>query len=285
VTSGIVSALARAIGAGDFRSFIQTDAAINPGNSGGALVDLDGKLVGINSAIYSRSGGSIGIGFAIPSAMVRIVLQAARHGGRMVRAWLGASAQLVTSDLGEELRLPRPSGVLIKEVAPDSPAAQAGLRAGDVVLDINGHAIDDPDALRFRVATLAVGTPVHLDYWRNGASAATTLTLTAAPDIPPRDLHELVGHYPFAGATVGNLNPAYDDELGLEPMERGVVVSSVDGASPAARMGLAPGDVLSSLDHHPIDSVADFESMLAGSTAPWMLAVKRQGRIITVTVR
>ncbi len=218
VTSGIVSALARSIGASDFRSFIQTDAAINPGNSGGALVDLDGKLVGINIrdlfALRRLDRHRLRDPHRRWSASCS---QAARNGGRIVRPWLGASGQQVTPDLDEELRLPRPTGVLIKEVAPDSPAAQAGLRAGDVVLDIDGHAIDDPDALRFRVATLAVGTPVRLDYWRDGAGATATVTLSPPPEIPPRDLQELAGHNPFAGATVGNLNPAYDDELGLEP--------------------------------------------------------------------
>src|SRR5579883_1684512 len=148
VTSGIVSGLARtAVGIGDFRSFIQTDAAINPGNSGGALIDLDGRLVGINTAIFSRSGGSIGIGFAIPTNMVRIVLQAASNGGRIVRPWLGASGQGVTADLAASLGLPRPEGVLLKEVVPGSPAAQAGLRVGDVVLAIEGHEIEDTESL------------------------------------------------------------------------------------------------------------------------------------------
>ncbi|MGH7088404.1 MAG: trypsin-like peptidase domain-containing protein, partial [Stellaceae bacterium] len=136
VTSGIVSALARSAGVSDFRSFIQTDAAINPGNSGGALVDLDGRLVGINTAIFSQSGGSIGIGFAIPAAMLRPMLQAALHGGRIVRPWLGASGQPVTAEIAPTLGLAHPEGVLVKDVAADSPAAKAGLHIGDVILDV-----------------------------------------------------------------------------------------------------------------------------------------------------
>jgi serine protease Do len=285
VTSGIVSALARAVGVGDYRSFIQTDAAINPGNSGGALIDLDGKLVGVNTAIYSRSGGSIGIGFAIPTAMVRIVMQAARQGGTIVRPWFGASGQAVTPDLIEELRLPRPTGVVLKEIAPGSPAADAGLRVGDVLVDIAGHAIEDPDALRFRIATLPVGTPTRIGYWRGGTSRTATLTVIAPPEDPPRNLKELGGRHPLAGATVGNLNPAYDDELGLEPTQRGVVVSSVAGGSPAARLGVVGGDIIASLNRRPIENVTQLENALAASSAPWMIGVKRKGKLLSVTVR
>jgi len=285
VTSGIVSALARAVGVGDFRSFIQTDAAINPGNSGGALVDLDGRLVGINSAIYSRGGGSIGIGFAIPSDMVRIVLQAARAGTPIVRPWFGASGQAVTPDLIEELRLPRPVGVLVKEVAPGSPAANAGLRAGDVVTELDGHATDDPDVLRYRIATVAIGTPTRIGYWRGGASRSARLILVAPPEEPPRDNRLIGGRSPFTGATVGNLNPAYDDELGFEPTQRGVVVAGVAGGSTAARLGLASGDILASLNRHPIESVAQLEDLLASTASPWTVAVKRKGKLLSVTVK
>ncbi len=285
VTSGIVSALARSVGVGDYRSFIQTDAAINPGNSGGALVDLDGRLVGINTAIYSRSGGSVGLGFAIPTAMVRIVLEAARHGGQIVRPWFGVSVQPVTADLVDELHLPRPTGVLVKEVVADSPAAKAGLKAGDVVLDIAGREVDDVDALRFRIATLPVGAPAPIDYWRAGAGRTATIALTPPPETPARDLKPLAGRHPLAGATVGNLNPAYDDELALEPTQRGVVVSAVVGASPAARIGLQPGDILANLNHRPIDTVEQLEAMLTDATPPWSVAIKRDGKLLTVTVR
>jgi Do/DeqQ family serine protease len=285
VTSGIVSALARAVGAADFRSFIQTDAAINPGNSGGALVDLDGKLVGINTAIFSRSGGSMGLGFATPSAMVRVVLEAARHGGKMVRPWFGASGQQVTSDLADELKLDHPVGVIIKEVTPDSPAASAGLKPGDVVLAIDGHEVDDPDMLRFRVGTLPLGQPAQLAYWRAGAGQATSITVAALPDVPARDLKALEGRTPFAGATVGNLNPAFDDELDLEPTLRGVVISGVAPSSPAQRLGFEPGDIIASLNNHPVESVPDLEQALDNSGSPWTVAVRRKGRLLTVTVR
>src|SRR5690606_8119562 len=157
-TSGIVSALARTgIGVSDFRSFIQTDAAINPGNSGGALVSLDGRLVGINTAIFTRSGGSIGIGFAIPSEMVETVVQAARHGGRIERPWIGFRTQALTAELARGFGLDTPRGVLVTEVHPDSTAAAAGLSGGDVILAMDGRPVDDPEALAFRIATRPVG--------------------------------------------------------------------------------------------------------------------------------
>jgi Do/DeqQ family serine protease len=285
VTSGIVSALARSIGAADFRSFIQTDAAINPGNSGGALIDLDGNLVGVNTAIFSRSGGSMGLGFAIPSALVRVVLEAARHGGKFVRPWLGASGQPVTSDLAAELKLDHPTGVLVKAVAPDSPAASAGLKIGDVILALDGHGVDDPDGLKFRVATLAPNRQAPLVYWRGGESRSATITLTALPDAPGRQLTDLEGHHPLAGATVGNLNPAFDDELGLEPTQHGVVVAKVTPMSAAQRLGLHPGDIIVSLNRKPIESVAQLHKTLDETNGPWTLAVRRKGKLLTVTVQ
>jgi Do/DeqQ family serine protease len=285
VTSGIVSALARAIGASDFRSFIQTDAPINPGNSGGALVDLDGKLVGINSEIYSRSGGSMGLGFAIPTAMVRMVLEAAKNGGKISRPWLGASGQLVTQEIADDLKLARPEGVLLKEVVPDSPAAKAGLRAGDVVLAIDGHEIDDTDVFKFRIATLPLDRPAALDFWRNGSTHTVSVAIRRLPEEPPRSPELLDGANPLSGATVGNLNPAYDDELGLEPTQRGVVVSEVAMGSRAQRLGLEPGDILASLNRRPIDAVSQLEGMLGTSVSPWTIAVRRKGKLLTVTVQ
>ncbi|RMF14623.1 MAG: PDZ domain-containing protein, partial [Alphaproteobacteria bacterium] len=154
VTAGIVSATARTnIGINDFGFFIQTDAAINPGNSGGALVGLDGRLLGVNSAIFTRTGQSAGIGFAIPVNMVKVVLSAAMEGGELVRTWLGASYQAVTPDIAVALGLDRPGGVILREIAPDGPAARAGLKVGDVLLSIDGHEVNDVSGLRFRLAT------------------------------------------------------------------------------------------------------------------------------------
>src|SRR5579872_3915984 len=185
VTSGIISGLARTgVGIADFRSFIQTDAPINPGNSGGALVDLDGRLVGINTAIFSQSGGSIGIGFAIPSALVRPILRAAAHGGVIERPWLGVAGQPVTAELAQALGLPRPGGVLVKEVAPQSPAAKGGVNVGDVIMEFDGHEIEDPEGLRFRVATLPLDQTAHLTLLRSGKRRIAMVVLTRPPEDP-----------------------------------------------------------------------------------------------------
>ena len=285
VTSGIISGLARTLAAGDFRSFIQTDAAINPGNSGGALVDLDGKLVGINTAIFSQSGGSVGVGFAIPTALVRIVLRAATSGGRIVRPWLGASGQDVTAEIAESLGLPHPTGVLIKEVTPDGPAAKAGLKAGDTILAIGGHDIDDPEGLRFRLATLDLDKPTALIFWRGRARHTVNVSLTGPPEVPPRQLELLAGHTPFTGATVGNLNPAFAEELGMEAGQRGVVVAEVAADSAAQRLGLKAGDIVASLDQQPIETVAQLKGLLATRTSPWTIGVKRGNRLVSVMVR
>jgi Do/DeqQ family serine protease len=285
VTSGIVSALARTIGASDFRSFIQTDAAINPGNSGGALVNLDGELVGINTAIFSRSGGSMGLGFAIPSPMVRVVLDAARSGGKIVRPWLGASGQPVTAELAAALKRDRPGGILVKDVAPNSPAAAAGIKTGDVILGFDGHEVDDVDTLKFRVATAPLRHALPFKYWRGDESRTAAITLTAAPEVPAREMTDLAGRHPLAGATVGNLNPAFADELGFEPTQSGVVVSRVAPVSNAQRLGLQPGDIIASLNKKPVHSVAELRGLLDAANGPWTVAVERKGTLMTVTVR
>jgi Do/DeqQ family serine protease len=281
VTSGIVSGLARTIGVSDFRSFIQTDAAINPGNSGGALVDLDARLVGINAAIVSQSGGSVGIGFAIPTNLVRTVLRAAANGGRIVRPWLGASGQAVTAEIAQGLGLPRPEGVLVKDVTAGSPAARAGIRIGDVILAVDGHKVEDPEALRFRVATLTLDQSAQLTLWRRGERHEASLAVTAPPETPPRDLTALSGRQPLSGASVANLNPAFADELNLDTTERGVIVTALRDGSIAARLGIERGDILVSLNKQPIDSVAQLRQLLAATPAPWVLTVKRGDQLLS----
>jgi Do/DeqQ family serine protease len=281
VTSGIVSGLARSIGANDYRSFIQTDAAINPGNSGGALVDLDGRLVGINTAIFSQSGGSIGIGFAIPTSLVHSTLAAATHGGKVVRPWLGAAGQGVTTDMASSLGLPHPEGVLVRDVAPGSPAASAGVRIGDVILAIAGHAIDDAEGLRFRLATLPVDTPVRLTLWRNGAPREVVATITVPPEQPPRQPVTLSGRHPLSGAAIANLNPAFADELGLDPTQRGVIITALRNGSVAQRLGLEPEDILVSINRRAVDNVAQLQQLLAATPPPWVVTIKRGEKLLT----
>ena len=280
VTSGIVSGLARTIGINDFRSFIQTDAAINPGNSGGALVDLDGRLVGINTAIFSQSGGSIGIGFAIPAGLVRGVLLAAKSNGKVRRPWLGASGQAVTADLARSLGLSRPQGVLINAVAPGSPAAEAGVKMGDVVLEVDGHAIDDPDSLRFRIAVAPLDAPARLALWRAGGRREVTAKLEAPPEQPPRDPARLSGHTPLSGAAVANLNPALAEELGIDSTQRGVIVTALAEGGIAEQLGIEPGDIVVGLNRQPVESVAQLRRLLAGAPPPWVVTVKRGDKLL-----
>ncbi|HZB92840.1 MAG TPA: DegQ family serine endoprotease [Stellaceae bacterium] len=281
VTSGIVSALARSIGAHDFRSFIQTDAAINPGNSGGALVDLDGRLVGINTAIFSQSGGSVGIGFAIPTSLVRGVLQAAIHGGKVTRPWLGASGQSVTPELAQGFGLPRPEGVLIKDVASESPAAQSGIHIGDIILAVNGHEVDDPDGLRFRIATLMPGAKAQLTVWRGGQRAEIAATVVAPPEEPARDLTRLGGRTPLSGAAVANLNPAFAEELGLDSTARGVIVAALAEGGIAEQLGIETGDIIVGLNDQSVESVAALRQLLATMRPPWVVTVKRGDKLLT----
>ncbi len=285
VTSGIVSALARTGIGSDVSSFIQTDAAINPGNSGGALVDLDGKLVGVNTAIFSQSGGSVGIGFAIPTALVRTVLQAAASGGPIRRPWFGATGQEVTAEIAKSLSLPHPGGVLIKEISPDGPAARAGIKMGDVITALDAHPVADPDELRFRVATMAPDTATQITVWRNKQSFTARAVLTAPPEVPPRQTTALPDGSPLAGATIANLNPALADELGMSAGGRGVVVMQVAGRSLSDRLGLERGDIVATVNRAPIESVEDLKGALVGASGPWTFGVRRGGQLFSVTVR
>jgi serine protease Do len=285
VTSGIVSALARTGIGSDVSSFIQTDAAINPGNSGGALVDLDGKLVGINTAIFSQSGGSIGIGFAIPTTLVRTVLQAARTGAPIRRPWLGATGQEVTAEIANALHMPHPGGVLVKEVTADGPAARAGIRLGDVIISIGGHPVADPDDLRYRIAILPTDAAIPVQLWRNSQLVTASISLTALPEKPARQVTALSTETPLAGATVANLNPAQADELGLATTARGVAVTSTKGGSLADRLGLQSGDIIATVNRAPVASVNELKDALSTGKSPWTFGIRRGGQLFAVSVR
>ncbi|HEY4136385.1 MAG TPA: DegQ family serine endoprotease [Alphaproteobacteria bacterium] len=288
VTSGIVSALARTnVGISDYGYFIQTDAAINPGNSGGALVGMDGSLVGINTAIYSQSGGSLGIGFAIPSNMVRAMLASVKAGGKIVRPWLGANGQAVTAEIATSLNLPHPEGVLISGVNAKGPASRAGLRVGDIVTAIDGRDVDSPEALRFRIATLPVGKSAKLTVLRrSGEHAELTLALESPPETPARDQATLQGSVPLAGATVANLSPALADELALPTEASGVIVMDVGRGSIAARLGLKPRDVVVSVNGADVESVAGLRRLMTrnGTDSRWRIAIRRGDQVLTLVV-
>jgi Do/DeqQ family serine protease len=286
VTQGIVSALARTqIGINDYGFFIQTDAAINPGNSGGALVDLSGRLVGINSAIYSRSGGSMGIGFAIPVNMVRSVIVAARRGGATVkRPWLGANLQNLTKDIADSLGLDRPTGALVVSVAAGSPAAEAGLKRGDVVMAIDGQPVDDAEGVGFRLGVKPLGGVASLAVLRSGKNLVAPLKLAAAPETPPRDALRIKGHSPFQGAEVMNLSPAVAEELSLqteaESVDEGVIVTDVAQDSLAANLGVQKDDIVVELNGSAIKSTRDLERAAAQRASYWDLTISRGGQLI-----
>ncbi|MDQ0474374.1 Do family serine endopeptidase [Labrys wisconsinensis] len=283
VTSGIVSALARSqVGSSNFQSFIQTDAAINPGNSGGALVDMSGRLVGINTAIVSGSGGSIGIGFAIPAAMVRVVLDSAKAGSKTVRRpWLGATLQAVTPEIAESLGIDRPSGALVAEIAQAGPSATAGLATGDLIVGIGGVAIADPDEFGYRFATQPLGGVAKLDVLRRGQHVAVEVPLSAAAETTPSDETKLAGPSPLAGATVANLSPAVADALGLDLNANGVVITDVDEQSTAGSLGFQKKDVVVAVNGQAVANAKALARLAGQSRALWRVTISRDGRQIT----
>ena len=283
MTSGIVSALARTnTGISDYSFFIQTDAAINPGNSGGALVTLDGNLVGINTAIFSKSGGSIGIGFAIPSNMVRTVVASARDGGKVMRPWPGLMGQTVTSDLAEGFGLDRPGGVVVTRVFPGGPAERAGLRKGDIIVALESRPIEDLSALRYRVATRPVGSKTTLRIWRNKQQLAVHLPLELAPERPPRNETKLDGRHPLNGAVVANLSPALSEELELDGVWEGVIIVSLDRSQTAYRLGFRPGDIIVAINRKEVVSVGELKASVRNPRDHWAISFGRDGRVRTV---
>ena len=278
VTSGIISALARTdVGISDYAFFIQTDAAINRGNSGGALVDMNGSLVGINSAIFSESGASNGIGFAIPSEMVRRVVESAVSGGRtVVRPWLGARLAAVTQEQARTLGLPRPEGVIVSELYPRSAGERAGLRSGDVSLSVAGSEVRDEGGVRYQFATQRPGARVPLVVLRGGRQ----MTLTANAEAPPGgapDPRELSGRHPLSGARVVTLTPATAEAAGLDPFADGVFIQALDNRGVAARIGFRPGDIIDQVNGQNIRDAAQLDRAMAQATT-WVIAVERNGQ-------
>ena len=285
VTSGIVSALARTgVESSDYEFFIQTDAAINPGNSGGALVDLDGNLVGINTAIYSQTGGSVGIGFAIPANMARLVAEAGISGGEIVRPWFGAKMQAVNSDIAASLGMAAPHGALITEVAPDGPAERAGFRSGDVVLSVDGVAVDDPSAFNFRLATKPIGQTTQLERWRGGTSETVTFTVEAAPVAGSDMIAVITGNSRFAGTSVRQMDAALAESKGLPYDAKGVIVTAVEPGSPAAEMGLQVDDIILSLNDVAMETASAFSEMASQRVRMWQIILQRGGRVMRSVV-
>ena len=286
VPQGIVSALARTqVGVTDYQFFIQTDAAINPGNSGGALVDMSGRLVGINTAIFSRSGGSHGIGFAIPSSMVRAVIDSARGGSRTVRRpWLGARLQPIDKDIAASLGLDRPTGVLVHSVYDGGPALEAGMKRGDVILEVDGQPVDGPEAFGYRFTLKGIRGSTILTVLRGGQRVPLTVRLTTPPESRPRDPLKVRSRSPFVGATLMNMSPAVADEMQIDVSSEGVVVAELDENSVAARVGFRKGDLIIAINGQPVESTREAERLLRNGRQFWEITIGRGGQVFTTVL-
>jgi len=276
VSSGIVSGLARSGGAmGSARGyFIQTDAPINPGNSGGALVDVNGQLIGINTWILSRSGGSNGIGFAIPSALVAAFVDQARAGNdRFQRPWAGLSGQSVTADMAEGLGLDRPEGIVISQVHPQSPFQDVGVEPGDVITAVDGQPVNTAPEMIFRMSVAGLGATAEISLIRGGETRAVTVNLMAAPNSPERNQLQTGRRAAIPGMTVSNINPAVIAEYDLPLTAQGIVVD--DPGRVGARAGLRKGDILRGIDREPVADTTAAVDLLESASRRLTLDVQR----------
>ena len=265
VTLGIVSALGRGgMGITQYEDFIQTDAAINPGNSGGALVNTRGELVGINTAIFSRTGGYQGVGFAVPTKLAKPVYASLVKTGGVVRGYLGVGIQAVTPDLAESFNLENAHGALVTNVMPGSPADQAGIQRGDVIVEYEGQAVDDPRMLQGQVVGTVVGNKISLVVMREGKKV-TLRPIIREQDKPTRvaRTHSMNQEGPLAGVAVQDLDGRMAQQLGITEEVNGVVVMEVRPGSYAERAGLAQGDVISEINRKPVRSEKDFRKVVS----------------------
>lgn len=284
VTSGIISALSRSeMAESDSQVFIQTDAAINPGNSGGALIDMSGRLIGINTMIYSQSGGSVGIGFAIPSNLVRLYAESAASGRKVERPWIGAKLEAMSHDIAEGLGLNRVSGAVVTRLYNKGPAADASLREGDVITHVDGVEVADARAVYYRLATKGIGQTARLSVIRKNQPMDISLPLVVAPKPGKDDARNLSGNNPLDGARVSNILPSIADELGIDDTE-GVVITSVRNGSVAQSLGFQPGDIIVSIGDKKILNVIDAEQAVAMRQRVWQVAVKRGNRVLQLQV-
>jgi len=285
VTSGIVSATGRAnVGIADYEDFIQTDAAINPGNSGGALVNIRGELVGINTAIFSTSGGYQGIGFAVPSNMAKVVMESLIRNGKVIRGWLGVSIQPVTSELAKQFGLKEEKGALVSEVFEDSPAKQAGLQDGDVIISYDGREVADPTQLRNMVAGTSPGKQIEIGYLRDGKLNKAFVTIKEQPEAEKTTLGETEETL-LDGVVVANITAEMRRMYDIPPRVAGVIVTDIDQESPAAGT-LQRGDVIMAINRQPIRSVREYMHTVAGLRGEQgvLLKVFRRGVTLYLTL-
>jgi Do/DeqQ family serine protease len=287
VTSGIVSAVGRTQ-VSDLASFIQTDAAVNPGNSGGALVDMRGQLVGVNTAIFSRSGGSNGIGFAIPGELVQRAVESSLSDGKIVRPWIGARTEGVNSVMAEALGLDRPQGAIVEEIYPDGPGDKAGLLRRDVILSVDGTEIFDDSGLRFKLATFTPGHKARIKVWRDGVIKNLSVRAVAPVESPKRNELIVEGVNPFEGLKVVNMSPALAEEMGFDPFATGVVVSQVSRQGLSARYArFRPGDIILDVMGAEIKGTDQLQTVLDeyDGQRSWTLSIDRGGRISKNRIR
>ncbi|MBS1788869.1 MAG: DegQ family serine endoprotease [Acidobacteria bacterium] len=279
VTMGIISATGRGnLGIEDYEDFIQTDAAINPGNSGGALINANGELIGINTAILSRAGGNQGVGFAVPANLARTVMNQLMKNGKVVRGYMGVVIQPVTTELAKAFSLPNSNGALIGEITPDSPASKAGLKQGDVISELNGVAVDDSRELRLKISQLAPGTTIKLKVLRDGSPRNISVTLGELPNEKTTANSDKSDSNSPYGLSVENLTPQTARELNLSANITGVVVTDVQDGSRADEAGLRQGDVIQQVSRQPVTNVSEFErAMKQAAGKPAVLLVNRNG--------
>lgn len=286
VTMGIISATGRGnLGIEDYEDFIQTDAAINPGNSGGALINANGELIGINTAILSRAGGNQGVGFAVPANLARTVMNQLLKNGKVVRGYMGVTIQPVTGELAKAFNLPNSNGALVGEITPDSPASKAGLKQGDVITELNGVAVNDNRELRLKISQLAPGTTVRLKVLRDGSPRDINVTLGELPNEKTTASNDKSDNNSPYGLSVENLTPQITRELNLSANITGVVVTDVQDGSRADEAGLRQGDVIQQVSRQAVTNVAEFErAMKQASGKPVVLLVNRNGHTSFVVI-
>jgi serine protease Do len=285
VTTGIVSAKGRVIGAGPYDDFIQTDASVNPGNSGGPLINVRGQAIGINTAIFTSDGGSNGIGFAIPISLAKSVITQLAATGHVVRGWLGVTIQPLTPDLAKGLHAPDTNGALIASVVKDSPAMKAGLRRGDIIVDYGGRPVDRPERLSRAVAETPIGRELAITVLRDGIRQGLTAKIEELPEQSRPIAANAAPDKTALGLAVQSLTPELGRQLGLSDRV-GVLVRGVEDASPASAAGLEAGDVIVEVDHHPVKTVEDLMHALRthASGTPMLVLVHRQGDSLLVAL-
>ena len=285
ITMGIVSAVGRSnVGIADFEDFIQTDAAINPGNSGGALVNTNGEVVGINTAIFSTSGGYMGVGFAIPSDMAKTVMDSIIKHGKVVRGWLGVSIQDLTPDIAKSLGIKQQTGALVADVVKDSPAEKAGLKRGDVIVSLDGKPVEDSTGLRNTVAAAAPGKKVELKIIRDGKEQSVTATLAEFKE--RKAVKKVEYDNVLKGITVQEITTTLRDQLGVPENMNGVVITDIGADSPAQGI-LQAGDVVLEVNRHDIKNLSEYDQLVSkiGEKDSVLLLIYREGGTIYITLR